>query len=271
MICPNCGLQLPDDSEFCQYCGSKISVPAEQVTPVVEIDTPEQNTIPKSLPIVTVSESPNVHENGNNEPLNATSSEKKAPKKWIVSVICLSVLLLALAGLNVYQYLSAQRNEAKAAELSAAISELDSKIKRLNSTISEKDIQIKNKNSDITTLNKKVSSLTDDADKYEAIVDAVKYGNLGYAASNFQSSECVIVVGQNEKNRKFTLTANWSNGGTVSVDYDTYSPAAYVNFDQDSWTTSTKITIQPKHSGVTVVTFSNNVNRQTFDVIIIVE
>lgn len=46
---------------------------------------------------------------------------------------------------------------------------------------------------------------------------------------------------------------------------------AYVDFDQNRWTTSTKMTIQPNHSGVTVVTFSNDVNRQTFDVIIIVE
>ena len=35
MICPKCKNTLPDDSEFCQYCGEKISNPApEQTSPI---------------------------------------------------------------------------------------------------------------------------------------------------------------------------------------------------------------------------------------------
>lgn len=259
---------MPDDSEFCQYCGSKMSDAAKQMHPIEENITPERIYLSESQRIVTV---PNPIDVQNVKAPLTVPAEKGRQKKWIATVICLSILFLGMTGLNVYQYAVARDQAAKVVELSATIDNLNSTIDKLNSMIEQKDTQIKNKNSEITTLKEKVSSLEDDVRNYDAIVDAVKNGGLGYAAYNFQSSESIIVVGQSEKERKFTLTANWSNGGTVSVDYGTYSPAAYVRFDQDTWTTSTTMTIKPNHIGVTIVTFSNDVNTQTFDVIIIVE
>lgn len=76
------------------------------------------------------------------------------------------------------------------------------------------------------------------------------------------------MVNINERNRKFTLTANWSTGGTVSVGYS--GKAAAVFFDNDSWTTSTEMTIFPLQEGVTAVTFINDVDSKTFKVLIIV-
>ena len=254
MICPKCGMQLPDDSEFCQYCGTKATSPVEQVTPPVVSAAPVQDTIVKSIPTVTISENFEGSKNTEQDSADLNPTRKSASKKWIIVAVSLAIVVLLSASLNVYQYISARTT-----------------VDTLNGTIADKESQIKNKNTEITNLKNKVSSMESAVENYETIVNAVKYDNLGYAASNFQSSESVIVVSQNEKSRKFILTANWSNGGNVSVDYDSYFPSAYVDFDQNSWTTSTKMTIEPRHSGVTVVTFSNDVNRQTFDVIIIVE
>lgn len=250
MICPKCGMQLPDDSEFCQYCGTKATSPVEQVTPPVVSAAPVQDTIVKSIPTVTISENFEGSKNTEQDSADLNPTRKSASKKWIIVAVSLAIVVLLSASLNVYQYISARTNVEKISELSGKVNELNSTVDTLNGTIADMESAVEN---------------------YETIVNAVKYDNLGYAASNFQSSESVIVVSQNEKSRKFTLTANWSNGGNVSVDYDSYFPSAYVDFDQNSWTTSTKMTIEPRHSGVTVVTFSNDVNRQTFDVIIIVE
>ena len=53
MKCYNCGLFLPDDSEFCQYCGKKIEteisiqknaveeVVVDETTETAEIDLPD--------------------------------------------------------------------------------------------------------------------------------------------------------------------------------------------------------------------------------------
>lgn len=103
---------------------------------------------------------------------------------------------------------------------------------------------------------------------YDDIVRAAKYGNFGYAASNFRASTGVIVVDKDDSDCKFTLTAHWSNGGTVSVDYSSY--AAFVDFDKNNWSTSTTMSVLPLEEGITVVTFSNDVDSNSFQVLIIV-
>lgn len=71
-----------------------------------------------------------------------------------------------------------------------------------------------------------------------------------------------------EKDRKVTLTTNWSGEGTVSVSYS--SGAATVDFDKDSWTSSVKLTIKPWSVGATVVTFSTDGKTEPFKMLIIV-
>ena len=257
MICPNCRMQLPEDSVFCQYCGLKLIAPVNQVSQRAKMDTSEQNTMHKEPLLATASGRSSMQNNETNKQTNNTLLGKRTTQKWIVLVICLIMLLLVMTSLCAYQYLSDRNSAARVAELSETIAELDS--------------QIDKKNSEITKLKDKASSLENDAKKYDLIVDAVRSRSIGYSTNNFQSSESIIVVDRKEINRKFTLIAYWSNGGSVSVDYNTSSPAAYVDFDQESWDKSTLMTVQPKHSGVTIVTFSNDVNSKTFDVIIIVE
>ena len=51
MICPKCKIDLPEDSEFCQYCGEKISSPANTVPkqsapmPPREIPSPKKTKL----------------------------------------------------------------------------------------------------------------------------------------------------------------------------------------------------------------------------------
>ena len=62
-----------------------------------------------------------------------------------------------------------------------------------------------------------MSRYKDDSENYQAILDALSDGNIGYAASNFRSSDSIIVVGKDETNKKFTLTANWPNAHIVGL------------------------------------------------------
>jgi RNA polymerase subunit RPABC4/transcription elongation factor Spt4 len=271
MNCPKCNSILPDDSEFCQFCGTKIesepiiNVPTRQAANREETAKQEST----SAPVFIVSSNTNqaTHEPEqkslkeqhckkcggliDNETKRCISCGKQYFKfrPLVLAIILLAVFFVASAGLNVYQYYIAQENSSKISSLESTVSSQKSKISSLNSQVD------KNK---------------DKAESYDDLISALSTGNLGYAANNFQSSESVIVVSKNQKNRKFTLTANWSNGGTVSTSYSPSLPCAYVSFDNNEWNTSTTMTIEPYRTGITTVTFSNDVDSKTFKVIIIV-
>ena len=253
--CPKCNHALPKDSEFCQFCGNRIS--AKPIAPQVAIPAAP---IAKPSPNVVATDAPS-HQSVPGK----TAPQKKSQKKWkIVAIILIVFVVISLAA-NVAQFFYHDYSTA----------DIQAQLDAANKTIAEKDASItsyKNKiSSQTTTINQQkteISNLKTKSGYFDDIVSGMRYGNAGYAASNFFSNDSVIVVSKSNSSYKFTLTANWSNGGTVEVDYS--SSCAYVTFDNNEWYTSTKMTVHPRSKGVTVVTFSNSVNSQTFKVLIIV-
>lgn len=174
--------------------------------------------------------------------------------KRVLPAVALIALCLILAILNIVQYNYVVNSKAYMESLQSNVAARDNRIKQL-----EKEV------------NNYLKRCTDaewKADAFDEISAAVQSGNLGYVSNNFHSSESVIVVPKFQIGRKFTLTAYWPDGGTVSVDYS--SIAATVNFDKNSWETSTSMTITPHFAGATTVTFSNNVDSETFQIVIVV-
>ena len=165
---------------------------------------------------------------------------------WIAAVLSVACICIA-----VYQNFT----------LRGQISNLQSEINKLNETVVDQNSTISQQKTTIANLKKK-------ANNYDDICSSLKYGDIGFAANNFKADESVIVVRKNEKDRKFKLTANWSQGGNVEVSYS--STAATVSFDKDSWYTSTTMTVKPWAVGATVVTFTNDVNSDSFKILIIV-
>lgn len=192
MRCTKCNHPIPDDSEFCQYCGAKIE------------------HIPTPAP---------------------------PPKRKKTLVIVLSSLCILLAAVNIGQYVS-YRNSSN--NLETEIADLEAKITDL----------------------KKISN------NYNLIISKSRGKKFGYASNNFMADTGVIIVRKTSRYYKFTLTADWSGGGTVNIRYS--SSAAYISFDNDEWTNSTTASVIPRHEGVCVATFSNDVDENTFSVLIIV-
>ena len=184
----------------------------------------------------------------NVQPKQAQVVPKKRSK---APIIILSIVCVLLIVANVAQYCLYKE----------AVKNTEQQLVTANNTISSQKTTI---SSQKTT----IFNLEDDSDHYNEIIRYAKNEDFGYAANNFRASTGVIVVDKDNDNTKFTLTANWSNGGTVEVDYS--SAAAWVDFDKNEWTTSTTMTVIPNYEGVCVVTFSNNVDSKTFSVLIIV-
>lgn len=299
MKCRKCGFSLPEDSEFCQYCGTHCELLSTLYTETNEVAAQEEIIPPTEYEVVSeavVVESSRLEPTQQGSPKTvsastvhpAVSTPKGAPinlnekkysyckkcgsaidsntkkcsgcgkqyfhAKTIVPVIVFSLLLIASIGLNIMQYY--QRKEAieTVTTQSAKIELLEKEISKQQSTISSQKTQI--------------ASLEKKGNYFNVICKTLSAGNVGYAASNFNASESVIVVDKNKTDRKITLTANWPSSGTVSADYS--GSSAWIEFDNDSWRTSTTLTIKPMREGVTVVTFSNDVDSKTFKIVIIV-
>ena len=327
MKCLKCGLSLPADSEFCQYCGARLNQdvetelstenPAVTLEPDLSTEQSEVQTAPVEPDIkvtafqevlflaedteetkepVRVTEECPLDDSGvcdvqlepdTTEPLPIPEEEPSAkptkkkdryckrcgglidrktkkcskcgkqyfrvkiPAKKSFLILMLGFALLGSVGLNVGQYILSK-----------------STIASLEKTISNQKSTLASRQNVIGQKSKEIDGLESELNMYKSDFKLMTQGNVGYASSNFKADKSVIVLSKGET-KKFTLTANWSNGGTVSVDYS-HRLVAFVSFDNDSWYTSTKMTVDPVRTGSTVVTFSNNVNSQTFKILIIV-
>lgn len=79
MYCMKCGSQIPDNSEFCDKCGTKVDVPLEERGQAPEIDAPPASVKPPSYTI---------------PPISAAKKEKLITPGKIALVI--SVFLIAI-------------------------------------------------------------------------------------------------------------------------------------------------------------------------------
>ena len=289
MHCHNCGRQISEGSGFCPYCGAPQNrtvapqpaarpvppaparppmgyvppvysappvppappappaspVPQEEPISIQEVPEVSQIPVPPSQEFIPVAEEPK-------------RKDKKPRKPFPVLALILGLLLVASLALSVYLYLgwqdSLQAYEICEDQLENAQEEYDELLQSYNHQSDE------------------VDALEEELDEISVITDALDYqarnGAFGRIADNFRTDSAIYVVSKNSTDTKLTLWANWPNGGTVYVNYD--GEAAMLEFDQNSWKTSTTMTLKPQQEGYTVATFSNNVDSKTFSILIIV-
>ncbi len=268
-FCPKCGFEITDSSGYCGRCGTIIDVskanfnlaPHNSAYQSFAETVADEVKVKPVMPEYKMAENPAPGKavfckscGGKIDGHSQKCSVCGKPYKKTVSfglflpvTLILGVLLVISLVANIIQIF--------------VTNDLDKEHSEQNSIISSQE-------DTISTQNEKIENLEVGSGYFDKICDELSYGNVGYASDNFRASESVIVVSKNETGKKFILTAHWSGGGTVSTNYS--GSSATVSFDQNNWTTSVSMKVNPVSEGVTVVNFSNNKDSKTFKVIIVV-
>ena len=189
-ICPNCGCVIPEDSEFCQYCGTTIV--SRQETEAKTISSAVSTVIPR---VVVPAEK--LHEKANvtftdapekkQEQCTVEPKERKVRfckkcggtidkdtrkcsscgkqyfrPKSAIPIIVLSVVVLAFVGLNVWQFFLGRQAAETISDLNDEVSALNSTVSSLNSDIAEKDSTISAQQRTINSQKNSIASLEND-------------------------------------------------------------------------------------------------------------
>lgn len=231
MLCPKCKQTLPEGSTFCQYCGININE-WNNICPSCGKELPKDSAFCQYCGI-------QINAVKNNHP--DISKKTKLSKKVIIPWILSGTLLVSSIGLLIWG--SSEKTKAD---------ELDEKVVNL------------------LAATKTGSKITD---KYKKLESALSFEDYGYSSESFKVNRGIIVLDKNEDRKEIILTANFNTYVEISTSYSGMS--ANVEFSEDTWYgTTTKLYVERAEGydtmGITTVTFSNNYDSQTFDVLIIV-
>ena len=175
-----------------------------------------------------------------------TKSKKGLPAWTIVVMIVLAISTIGFAAFGIYEF-----------------NLYNSSVPALTDSLNKANNQIENYKEEINELSPK-------ADIYDNIKKAAGYSSqYGYGSKYFKVDQGIVVLRKSSGTKEITFTGNYNVHLTVTRQLSGNS--ASVEFSESSWTgTTTKLKITPKKAGVTVATFSNNVDSTTFKVLIIV-
>lgn len=221
MICPNCNQTIPDDSQFCHFCGSTIDL-----TPAISDSQPELLETKK----------------------DADAKTKRTSKYLIIG---LAVLSLVLAGLNIFQYTD---NLSKQSEKDATILSLQDENDSQKQKLAEKEKTIANQTKPVSAYKKIVETVNSDSffsssnyfyvDKYIVCLKPGQQKKINLTTT--WSGGGYVTVDSSSNNAYINFDEEtWINYTTLTVGANSYlSALPYVNvftFTNDVDSTTFKV------------------------------
>ncbi len=264
MFCTTCGKKLEEGTKFCIYCGAKqedAPAPAAESAATAPVYESTASVEKSPAPEAPAFETPTPKAPSFDVPpvapvFDGAPAKKEGKGKKIALIAVIGVLILALIGLNAYQYfVMTPKTADKLADAKSDLKKAEAKYDELKDEYDE------------------LEGLYDSADSSSVDLGDIcyyaRYNNIGYASDAFHTDKAVIVLSEDDYDETLTLTLAVDTAVTVS--YNLEGSSADVSFDEDTWEgDTTTLTISPLEKGVTLLTFSNDLNSETVSVIIIV-
>lgn len=271
MKCPACKAQLPNDSEFCQYCGQKIEFITSDKT-VVQNDTSltEKPQVLDTAALVDSSDLTNDFFQDDTRigskrkdaevisQHHAESQKRQSRKGHAVWTIVLSVLLVLTIALNIYQFVAINNHREKIGDLEVRLSTAQGELTAAEEQLTKVKEQYSNQSDQYVAL----MAARDAADN---IYDALAQFEYGNRYSDYYSDTEVIIVREGlSKSFKVYTSLNdslWLQCENNRIDAQW----------SGKWTNNyTDVNVTGYKVGTSVITFTNDANSHEFNVLVIV-
>ncbi len=112
------------------------------------------------------------------------------------------------------------------------------------------------------------AALSAKAERYDAVVSFFSEDTPHVGSDRFYADTPVVVLSMKDESATFGITANFLR--QASVAYSAGTDVAVFEWTEESWKKNTDIRVTPKAPGTTVITFTNDLNDATFQVLVIV-
>ena len=247
-LCPNCGKEVQTDNLFCIHCG--VSVAGVKV---VE-KTAETAENMSEIPEITAENPPNT------EMAQSVKEEKQKDKisKGKISAKMLTACALAavFAVLNVVQLVSASNLRADNQRLSAKVNQLEETVQDYSHQLSE-----------ALEISQEEREMRDKANRYDTITNFVLGQSRQNKSKKYYPSTYLVVMSLEDGQQNFEITANFED---VTVRFKTEGEAVEAKFAQNWNGTSIDVELTPNYKGTTKLVFTNDVNSDSFTVLVVV-
>jgi TolA-binding protein len=159
-------------------------------------------------------------------------------------------------------------NNRELSRLNGQISELEYLVSELEHEVFEYNMEIYSLISQMDSWMQEITYQQERAGLYYSIQDFLAHGQAGYSSENFRGSDSIFIISRTIGYDVLSITADY--GTDITVYYSTSGTSASVEWSDhwDGYTTYAYII--PNHTGITIATFTNTFNSESFRVLIIV-
>lgn len=262
ILCPLCGT-ANQGGKFCVVCGAKLEG-VEPVAPVVAEPAPvveEPVAAPIPAPVV---EEPAFFAEPAPAPAPVAVAEKpQKAKKPVVGIIITLVIFLLVAAFTTLVLLDDMKLRDTVEEKDTAIAELEKSVAVQKEKIEELEGKLTDAEKTMTDLTASLEQASVAEETLAAIISANKDTQLEGA---YFASDNLLIMKKGYK-AELTIYADWDGEAT----FEASSKAAEVKWAEETWEgLTTTVTVEGKEAGVCMVTFKNDVDKGTFQVLVIV-
>ncbi|MBQ6215444.1 MAG: zinc-ribbon domain-containing protein [Oscillospiraceae bacterium] len=251
MICSNCNKTIPDDSEFCVYCGNKIVI-ENRCKKCGAIILEDSNYCQYcGSPIEN-----NEEKDSNKDKVNIASenTSQNKPKRSIFLPIVAGILGLLVIALSVVSILLKANNDSLKNQIITNRTEIEA----LND-------EIEHTKDDYNTLKKTTV-------EYDSTIKNIKsFANRsypGYSSDSFHSTKAIVFMNRNQTlSNAFEVVGKYNT--TYHLQHDSKGIDAGWNGEFNA-SDKCAISVTAKYKGTATIRFTNDYNSEYFDVLIVV-